>query len=92
MHVGFYLLIFNYTSVIGEGTGWERNEFFVFLATTWFINSLVQAFFMPSASELAEMVRTIELITSPVATKAKNGSRDQPLPRPISGVKEKINR
>ena len=35
---------------------------------------------------------TIELMISPVATKAKNGSRVQPVPRPISGVKVKTSR
>ena len=37
MNVGFYLLIFEYTSQIGVGTGWGRYEFFVFLATTMFV-------------------------------------------------------
>ena len=35
---------------------------------------------------------TIELMISPVATKAKNGSRDQPVFLPISGVKVKTSR
>jgi ABC-2 type transport system permease protein len=58
MNVGFYLIIFQFTSTIGENTGWQREEFFLFLATTWFINSLVQAFFMPNAQEFSEMIRT----------------------------------
>lgn len=55
MNLGFYLLIFNYTGNIG---GWEKNQFFVFIATTMLINSLVQTFFMPNAQELSELVRT----------------------------------
>ncbi|TWT83101.1 hypothetical protein CA13_45640 [Planctomycetes bacterium CA13] len=58
MNVGFYLIIFQYTGTIGEDSGWDRDKFFVFLATTWFINSMVQAFFMPNAQEFSEMIRT----------------------------------
>ena len=58
MNVGFYLIIFQYTDTIGEGTGWGKHQFFLFLATTWFINSLVQAFFMPNAEEFSELIRT----------------------------------
>jgi ABC-2 type transport system permease protein len=58
MNVGFYLIIFEHTGSIGEGTGWDRDRFFLFIATTWFINSLVQAFFMPNAEEFSEMIRT----------------------------------
>lgn len=59
MNIGFYLIIFEHTSHIGaEELGWGRHEFFIFLATTWFINSLVQAFFMPNAQEFSELIRT----------------------------------
>lgn len=58
MNVGFYLIIFQYTDTIGEGSGWDRDRFFLFIATTWFINSLVQAFFMPNAQEFSELIRT----------------------------------
>ncbi len=58
MNVGFYLIIFRFTSMIGEDTGWGQDEFFLFLATVWFINSLVQAFFMPNANEFSELIRT----------------------------------
>lgn len=44
--------------MIGPETGWGRHEFFVFLSTTWIINSLVQAFFMPNAQEFSELIRT----------------------------------
>ena len=58
MNVGFYLIIFQYTNSLGEGSGWDRDKFFLFIATTWFINSLVQAFFMPNAEEFSELIRT----------------------------------
>jgi ABC-2 type transport system permease protein len=58
MNLGFYLLIFEYTSSIGAGTGWGKYQFFIFLATTLFINSFVQAFFMPNANEFGELIRT----------------------------------
>ena len=58
MNLGFYLLIFKQTKAIGANTGWGEYEFFAFLATTMFVNSLVQAFFMPNCEEFSEIVRT----------------------------------
>ena len=58
MNIGFYLIVFSHTSHIGMDTGWGKWEFFVFLATTWIINSLVQAFFMPNCQEFSELIRT----------------------------------
>lgn len=55
MDLGFYLLIFQHTSTI---VGWGKYEFFAFLATTKFVNSLVQAFFMPNCEEVSELIRT----------------------------------
>jgi ABC-2 type transport system permease protein len=57
-NLGFYLLIFSHTNSIGRDTGWGQHEFFVFLATTLIINSLVQTFFMPNAHEFSELIRT----------------------------------
>src|SRR5947209_2297902 len=58
MNLGFYLLVFKYTTEIGKDTGWHKFGFFVFLATGLFINSIVQAFFMPNTEEFSEMIRT----------------------------------
>ena len=58
MNLGFYLLIFQYTEQIGAGSGWGRDEFFAFLATSMLINSIVQAFFMPNCEEFSELIRT----------------------------------
>lgn len=58
MNLGFYLIVFHHVKSIGVETGWGRNEFYVFLATTWLINSLVQAFLMPNAQEFSELIRT----------------------------------
>ena len=58
MNLGFYVLIFEYTGEIGAQTGWHKYEFFVFLATTLFVNSVVQTFFMPNANEFSELIRT----------------------------------
>lgn len=58
MNLGYYLLIFQFTTTIGEGTGWGKFQFFVFLATTLFVNSIVQAFFMPNCEEFSELIRT----------------------------------
>jgi len=58
MNLGYYLLIFQFTTTIGEGTGWGKFQFFAFLATTLFVNSIVQAFFMPNCEEFSELIRT----------------------------------
>lgn len=58
MNLGFYLIVFHHVKSIGVATGWGQNEFYVFLATTWLINSLVQAFLMPNAQEFSELIRT----------------------------------
>jgi ABC-2 type transport system permease protein len=55
MNLGLYKIIYGQTRQIGE---WSQNEFFVFLATLWIINSIVQAFFMPNAEEFSELIRT----------------------------------
>ncbi len=58
MNVGFYLIVFEHTPLIGPESGWGKYEFFVFLGTTWIINSVVQTFFMPNAQEFSELIRT----------------------------------
>ncbi len=58
MYLGFYILIFEYTPSIGAGTGWGKYQFFAFLATTLFVNSIVEAFFMPNTEELSELIRS----------------------------------
>jgi len=55
MNLGFYVLIFMYADHIA---GWEKFQFFVFIATTMLVNSLVQAFFMPNVQEFSELIRT----------------------------------
>jgi len=55
MNLGFYTLVYRFTSNIAD---WDKYEFFVFIATTMIVNSLVQTFFMPNAQELSELVRT----------------------------------
>jgi ABC-2 type transport system permease protein len=58
MNLGYYLLVFRFAPSIGEGTGWGQYQFLIFLATTLFINSIVQAFFMPNCEEFSELIRT----------------------------------
>ena len=58
MNIGFYLIVFQFTDEIGSNTGWGKHEFFVFLATTWIINSMIQTFIMPNAQEFSELIRT----------------------------------
>ena len=44
MSLAIYLLIYQYTQRIGEpgSEGWEKYQFFVFIATTILVNSVVQ--------------------------------------------------
>ncbi len=58
MNLGFYLIIFVHVDEIGPQTGWGKYEFFVFLGTTWIVNSLVQTLFMPNMHEFSELIRT----------------------------------
>lgn len=58
MNLSFYVLVFSFTPELGLNTGWSREPFFVFVATGLIINSIVQTFFMPSAEEFSEMVRS----------------------------------
>lgn len=58
INLGFYVLIFHYTPALGADGGWEKYQFFLFLSTALFINSLVQALFMTNADDLSELVRT----------------------------------
>src|SRR5262245_47049824 len=59
MNIGFYLLIFEYTAQIGDYSGaWDKWQFFVFIATSMLINSIVQLFFMTNADEFSELIRT----------------------------------
>ena len=54
----FYILIFGFTQEIGRDTGWHKYEFFAFLSTAMFVNSLMQAFVMPNAEKFSELIRT----------------------------------
>jgi ABC-2 type transport system permease protein len=60
MNLAFYALVFNLMDREGRDNiaGWTQFEFFVFIATTIFVNSLVEAFFMDNAEELSELTRT----------------------------------
>lgn len=58
MNLAYYILIFRYTQSIGSDKGWGQYQFFVFLATGQFINSLLQTFFMPNAEEFSELVNS----------------------------------
>ncbi|MEO1972452.1 MAG: ABC-2 family transporter protein [Pirellulaceae bacterium] len=58
MNYGFFEIVFSYTGSIGADSGWGKYEYFVFLATTWLINSLIQTFCMPNAQEFSELIRT----------------------------------
>jgi ABC-2 type transport system permease protein len=68
MNIAFYMLIFQYTDTIepgaasglqwSESAAWDKHQFFVFIATSMLINSIVQMFFMTNAEEFSELIRT----------------------------------
>jgi ABC-2 type transport system permease protein len=60
MNLGFYALVFSLMHREGRTdiAGWSQFQFFVFIATTILVNSLVEGFFMENAEELSEMTRT----------------------------------
>jgi ABC-2 type transport system permease protein len=60
MNLGFYVIVYDLMAREGRSdiAGWSKYEFFVFIATTILVNSLVEAFFMENAEELSEMTRT----------------------------------
>jgi ABC-2 type transport system permease protein len=43
---------------VREINGWDRYEFFAFLATGMTINTLIEAFFMPNCANFSELIRT----------------------------------
>src|SRR5262245_62190239 len=59
MNVGFYLLIFQYTNTIGAGSdgggAWDKQQFFVFIATSMFIKRVVKVLFLMNAAEYSEV-------------------------------------
>jgi len=61
MNFGYYMLLFQFTPVLGQGSGWTKYPYFVFLATVQFIYSLAETFFMPNAEEFSELVRNGDL-------------------------------
>jgi ABC-2 type transport system permease protein len=63
MNLGFYTLLYNMMHEDGKNrlpsiAGWSQYEFFVFIATTILVNSLVEGLFMANAEELSELTRT----------------------------------
>lgn len=61
MNWGLFKIIYGFTDSIGRGSGWGEHEFFIFLGTTWVVNSLIQTFFMANAQEFSELIRTGKL-------------------------------
>jgi ABC-2 type transport system permease protein len=60
MNLAFYALLYGLmdsSSGGGSIAGWDRYQFFVFIATTMLVNSVVETFFMPNVEELSELVR-----------------------------------
>ena len=61
MNFALFKIIYRFTDSIGRDSGWQENEFFIFLGTIWVINSLIQTFFMANAQEFSELIRTGKL-------------------------------
>ncbi len=60
MNLAFYTLVYDLIRGSGgaEIAGWDKYEFFVFIATTILVNGIVEALFMDNAEELSELTRT----------------------------------
>jgi ABC-2 type transport system permease protein len=61
MNLAFYALVYGQLDkkgAAGDIAGWTKYEFFVFIATTILINTVVEGFFMENAEELSELSRT----------------------------------
>src|SRR5437868_4851188 len=43
---------------VQDVNGWNRYEFFAFMATGMIVNTLIEAFFMPNCANFSELVRT----------------------------------
>lgn len=50
-----FTLIFGNVSAVN---GWNRDQFFAFMATGMIINTLIEAFFMPNCANFSELIRT----------------------------------
>ena len=51
----FFTLIFG---SVTEMNGWNRHQYFAFMATGMIINTLIEAFFMPNCANFSELIRT----------------------------------
>ena len=51
----FFTLIFG---SVNQMSGWNRYEYFAFMATGMIINTLIEAFFMPNCANFSELIRT----------------------------------
>jgi ABC-2 type transport system permease protein len=58
MNFVLFKIIYQFTPSIGPESGWQENEFFIFLGTVWIINGLIQLMFMANFDEFSEMIRT----------------------------------
>ena len=57
----FYLVLFQYTPEISRDSGWTEYPFFVFLATSMIINSVLQVFILPNMDRFSELIRKGDL-------------------------------
>ncbi len=56
--VSLFEIIFRSMGPRGEINGWDRPEYFAFMATGMLINAIVETFFMPNCDNFSEMIRT----------------------------------
>lgn len=58
MNYILFKIIYQFTPSIGPDSGWQEQEFFIFLGTVWVINGLIQTMFMGNFDEFSDMIRT----------------------------------
>ena len=57
----FYVVLYQYTPEIGAGSGWTMYPFFVFLATSMIVNSVLQVLILPNMDRFSELIRKGDL-------------------------------
>ena len=57
----FYVVLYQYTPEITKGSGWTQYPFYVFLATSMIVNSVLQVFILPNMDRFSELIRKGDL-------------------------------
>lgn len=56
--IALFEIIFRSLGQGGDINSWQREEYFLFMATGMLVNALVESFFMPNCANFSELIRT----------------------------------